>query len=89
MKKIFLLIAIVTSVVITSCTRVYPLMVTSNAGLKEGKVEKTVWFHLAMNVDLSVATAAKNGGINKIATVDYGVKGGLFNKTYFIRVTGE
>ena len=89
MKKIFLLGFVIAAFGITSCTAVYPGMVTTAASIKEGVVKKKVWFGVAMNVDLSIATAAKNGGITKVATVDYGMKGGLFSKTYFLKVTGE
>ncbi|MCC6372269.1 MAG: hypothetical protein IT236_14795 [Bacteroidia bacterium] len=90
MKKLVLISKVlVLSLVMASCTRVYPGMVTTAASVKEGIAKKKVWFGIAMNVDVSLATAAKNGGITKIATVDYGVKGGLFSKTYFVKVTGE
>lgn len=89
MKRIFLLGFVIAAFSITSCTVVYPGMVTTAASIKEGVAKKKVWFGIAMNVDLSIATAAKNGGITKVATVDYGMKGGLFSKTYFVKVTGE
>ena len=42
------------------------------------------------NVDVSLQTAAKNGGITKIATVDVRVKDVLgFMQTYTTVVTGE
>jgi hypothetical protein len=89
MKKIFILAVLISVLGITSCTIVYPGMVTTASSIKEGTVKKKVWFGIAKDVDLSLVTAAKNGGITKIATVDYGFKGGLFSKTYFIKVTGE
>ena len=89
MKKILIATAFVSVLGITSCTSVYPGMVTTASSVKEGIVTKKVWFGIAGNVDLSLATAAKNGGLTKIATVDYGIKRGLFTKTYFIKVTGE
>lgn len=89
MKKIFITTAIVALMGMMSCTAVYPGMVTTASSIKEGVVTKRVWFGIAGNVDLSLATAAKNGGITKVATVDYGVKYGFCNKTYFIKVTGE
>lgn len=89
MKKIVLLSSVLVIVGITSCTHVYPGMVTTASSVKKGEAKKKVWFGIAKDVDVSIATAAKNGGITKVATVDYGVKGGLFSKTYFTIVTGE
>jgi hypothetical protein len=88
MKKI-LLVSVISLIGFTSCTRVYPVMVTQAASIKTGKAEKQVWFGIYKDIDLGAAAAAKNGGITKIATVDRGVKGGFFNKTYFTIVTGE
>lgn len=90
MKKALSITALaLTLVFASSCSRIYPGMVTTAGSVKEGIAKKKVWFGIAMNVDVSIATAAKNGGITKVATVDYGVKGGLFSKTYFTKVTGE
>ena len=88
MKKIIILISIALTT-LSSCTAVFPGMVTTAASVKTGIASKKVWFGIAKNVDLSIATAAKNGGITRVATVDYGFKGGLFSKTYFTKVTGE
>lgn len=89
MKKIILMSSVIALVGFTSCTRIYPGMVTTASSIKKGEARKKVWFGIAKSVDVSLATAAKNGGITKIATVDYGMKGGLFSKTYFTVVTGE
>ena len=89
MKKLLLLVSVISLIGFTSCTRVYPTLITKAASIKTGKVEKKVWFGICTNKDLSTYTAAKNGGITKVATVDRGVKRGLFNKTYFTIVTGE
>ncbi|MCE3227251.1 MAG: TRL-like protein family [Bacteroidetes bacterium] len=90
MKKIIILVAVAAlGAATTSCTVVFPGMVTQASSVKEGIAKKKVWFGIAKDVDVSVATAAKNGGITKVATVDYGFKGGLFSKTYFTKVTGE
>jgi PBP1b-binding outer membrane lipoprotein LpoB len=86
-KRIFLILS--GALILTSCTRVYPGMVTTASVVKTGEAKATVWFGIAVNVDVSIATAAKNGGITKVATVDYGVKPGLFRTKYFTRVTGE
>jgi len=90
MKKAILLAVVVTAFAATSCvTRIYPGMVTQAASLKTGVASKKVWFGIAKDVDVSIATAAKNGGIKRVATVDYGMKSGIFSVTYFTRVTGE
>jgi hypothetical protein len=89
MKKLYISTVLLTVLVASSCTRVYPGMVSSAASHKEGIAKKRVWFGIAKDVDVSIATAAKNGGITKVATVDYGIKGGLFSTTYFTKVTGE
>lgn len=88
MKKI-LYISVISLMGLTSCTAVYPGMVTKAGSVKTGKVEKKVWFGMCFNLDVSIATAANNGNITKISTVDRGKKGGLFSKTYFTIVTGE
>jgi hypothetical protein len=89
MKKLFILGSVVLAMGLTSCTAYFPGMVTTASSIKTGEAKKKVWFGMAFNVDVSVATAAKNGGITKVATVDYGMKGGLFSKTYIVKVTGE
>lgn len=89
MKKILLMSSVIALVGFTSCTRVFPGMVTTASSIKTGEARKKVWFGIAKSIDVSIATAAKNGGITKVATVDYGFKGGLFSKTYFTKVTGE
>lgn len=89
MKKILLLSSVVAALAFTSCTQVYPGMVTTASSVKKGVASKKVWFGIYKDIDVSAATAAKNGGITKVATVDYGFKGGLFSKTYFTIVTGE
>ncbi|MES2138839.1 MAG: TRL domain-containing protein [Bacteroidota bacterium] len=89
MKKIFIMSSVVALLGTTSCTKIYPGMVTTASSIKTGVATKKVWFGIAKDIDVSVATAAKIGGITKVATVDYGMKGGLFSKTYFTKVTGE
>ncbi len=90
MKKIFILIIAAVAFISTSCvTRVYPGMVTQASSVKTGIASKRVWFGIAKDVDVSIATAAKNGGIKRVATVDYGIRFGFFNRTYFTKVTGE
>lgn len=75
MKKIRnLLIGLIAIAAFTlaSCSVTRPGQVTDNpVGTKVGKASGTCYLgFLCFNVDYSIHTAAKNGGINKIATVD-------------------
>lgn len=76
---------------ISSCTLSMPGFVTANKiGSKIGVAERTIFLGLAFGeTDLSIVTAAKNGSIKKVATVDYSITGGFFSKTYRTTVTGE
>lgn len=88
MKKVLFIGALLLTV--TSCTMTYPGIATGNVAEKEGISEKTIWFGIALKpVDVSIEKAAKNGGISKVATVDYQVQGGLFKTTYRTIVTGN
>ena len=57
---------------LSSCSIVLPVTATSNpVGSKVGTAKATVFLHvLAFDQDASIQTAAKNGGIKKISTVD-------------------
>jgi hypothetical protein len=79
------------AVVLSSCAISMPMMVTDNANEKEGVAEYSVilGFIYPMNADASLETAAKNGGITKICSVDYVIEGKLFKKTYKTIVTGN
>ncbi len=77
-------------VLLTSCSVSYPGVITGNKAVKEGVSEKTIWFGIALTpVDVSIESAAKNGGIKKVATVDYEISKGLFRTTYKTIVTGN
>jgi hypothetical protein len=91
MKKIFLYTGIVAAIALSSCSTTYPGLATSNTiGSKTGVAERKIFMGLAFgHTDLGIATAAKKGGISKIATVDVCIKGGLFSTTYKVIVTGE
>ncbi len=66
------------------------VLATSNSGTKSGIAERKIFLFFSFGeTDLSMTTAAKNGGITKIATVDSYVKKGLFFSTYQTIVTGE
>ena len=64
--------AVLTAVLfLASCTITTPLAATSNTiGKKVGTAKATVILGLVFGGDYSVQTAAKNGGISKISTVD-------------------
>lgn len=92
MKKIYKSIIFVSAIfALMSCSATYPGIATSNPiGSKTGVAERKIYLGLAFgHTDLGVATAAKNGNITKIATVDVCVRGGLFSTTYKVVVTGE
>lgn len=75
-----------------SCSVSGPGFVTDNAvNTKTGEASYNVWIFgiRPMDADASIRTAAKNGGITKVASVDYKVKGGLLKTTYSTIVTGE
>jgi PBP1b-binding outer membrane lipoprotein LpoB len=89
MKKIALLITC--TLVLASCSMTYPVAVKNNkSASKSGVAQRTIVLGICIgHTDLSLATAAKNGGITKIATVDYYVKNYVVAKTYKTIVTGE
>lgn len=92
MKKLRTVLGIGMVALLTSCSISGPLLVTDNKALeKRGEASYTVWlgFIRPMTADASIKTAAKNGGITKVATVDVKVYGGLFKTTYSTIVTGE
>ncbi|MBN2662901.1 MAG: TRL-like family protein [Bacteroidales bacterium] len=80
------------AMLLTSCSIVVPVAATSNpVGTKVGTSKATVYLgFLALDQDASIQTAAKNGGIKKISTVDMkqgNVLGLIW--TYETIVTGE
>lgn len=92
MKKIKYTIAAVTTVLIlASCSLSRPMLVTDNAGEKEGTAEYSVILGIfrPMTADVSIKKAAENGGITRVATVDRVVESKLFKTTYKTVVTGN
>lgn len=89
-KTIFALLAVVA--MMSSCSLTLPVTATSNPiGNKVGTAKATGYLGiLFFNADASIRTAAKNGGITKISTVDI-KQGNLLNLivTYETIVTGE
>ncbi len=73
MKKLKTILAASTiALLMASCSTTSPSMITQNSvGTKVGRSTGTVFLRvLAFGADWSLQTAAKNGGISKIATVD-------------------
>ena len=89
LKQYFVILT--SALMLASCSAAFPGMVTNNpVGTKVGVAKRKIWFGMTFgHTDLGIATAAKNGGITKVSTVDYKVEGGLFKKTLSTIVTGE
>lgn len=77
---------------LSSCSIIVPVTATSNpVGTKVGTSKATVYLgFLALGQDASIQTAAKNGGIKTISTVDM-KQGNVLNIiwTYETIVTGN
>lgn len=92
MKKLVrFAIPAVLGVVLASCSITLPVNATSNeVGSKVGKASGKCFFQICMGVDASIKSAAKNGNIKKISTVDMKVKNVLgIMVTFETIVTGE
>jgi hypothetical protein len=72
MRKSLLALAAAGLLFLSSCSIVLPVTATSNpVGNKVGTAKATMFLHaLYFDQDASIQTAAKNGGIKKISTVD-------------------
>ena len=79
------------TIMFVSCSITLPVTATSNSvGSKVGKSSATVVLGFAFDEDASIRTAAKQGGISKISTVDMKVKNILgIIVTYETIITGE
>ncbi len=89
-NKFFALLAAIA--LLTSCSLTLPVTATSNPiGTKVGTAQATGFLGiLFFDADASIQTAAKNGGITKISTVDLKQKNVLnLVVTYETIVTGE
>jgi hypothetical protein len=71
-RNIFIGLIAAAAITLTSCSITYPGQATTNpVGTKVGKASGTCYLRiLCFDVDYSIHSAAKNGGISKIATVD-------------------
>ena len=93
MKKLVKpLMTVVVAAALSSCSLTLPVTATSNpVGSKVGKASGTCYLGvLCLGADASIQTAAKNGGIKKISTVDIKTNNVLnLIVTYETIVTGE
>ena len=93
MKKLFKSLVVLFAVMsFASCSMTMPVAATSNeVGSKVGRSSGTCYLQvLCFGVDASIMSAAKDGGITKISTVDIKVKDILgIVTTYECIVTGE
>ena len=76
MKKIASLLAVaVAAFALSACHTVVPVSATTNPIAKEGKSSANFLFNMIpiplSDGDYSIETAAKNGGITKVATIDH------------------
>lgn len=93
LKKIKTIAAVIAiAAMITGCSITLPVTATSNpVGSKVGTATATGFFGIFFfNADASIQTAARNGGITNISTVDI-KQGNILNLivTYETIVTGE
>ena len=74
-----------------ACSMSYPVAVTNNpVGPKRGVAHKKIILGIAFgHTDLGIIKAAKQGGIDKIGSVDFKIRGGIFVKKYTTIVMGE
>ena len=93
LKKMRMVVALIAmTLVMSSCALTLPVNATSNpVGEKVGTAKATGYFGvLFFDADASIRTAAKNGGISEISTVDI-KQTSILNLivTYETIVTGE
>lgn len=92
MKKFVLAGLASVTLLLASCSSVTPLCATSNpVGKKVGEATGTYLFGILPlgGADSSIQSAAKNGGISKISTVDVKRSEGIFTIKITTIVTGE
>lgn len=72
MNKLTKIAILAFAITLNACTTISPLLITQNPiGTKQGKARAVFLFGIPLDGgDFSTGTAARNGGINKIATVD-------------------
>ena len=84
MKKTLMAVSVIGMISLTSCSLTTPVAISSNpVGNKVGSAKTTGFFMLFFDGgDASIQTAAKNGKISKIATVD-------FKQTNYLNIVTE
>jgi len=91
MRKLVTLSLMAVGLLATGCSITVPVDATSNpVGSKVGESSGSTFFGMYSTIDVSIKSAAANGGISKISTVDMKRETilGLIN-TYTCIVTGE
>jgi hypothetical protein len=90
-KTKWLVIVLVLSFIVASCSLTTPINATGyTVGSKVGTATATGYLGMFFNGDASIRTAAKNGGINRISSVDIKKTNIAFIiMTYETIVTGE
>lgn len=92
MKKIAVVCAMMALLVLAGCTTVSPVGATGNPiGSKVGEATASFLFGVLPlgKADMGVVTAAQNGGISTVSTIDTKVFNGLFVTKITTVVTGE
>jgi len=92
-KNFAFALAIASATFLSSCSVTVPVTATSNAvGSKVGTAKTTCVLIFFLNGgDASIQTAAKNGGISKISTVDFKATNVFLGlvRSYTTIITGE
>lgn len=93
MKKIAILSALVALLLLAGCTTIVPVGATGNpVGSKVGEATGSYlfgFFPLKVKNDMGIQTAAKNGGITSISTIDQKISDYFFVVKVTTVVTGE
>lgn len=85
-------LAVICFLTVSCATVTSPVAATTNPiGSKVGQASGKIWFGMFGSADAGIQTAAKNGGITTISTVDFTRKLGILGLwiTYEVTVTGE
>mgnify|MGYP002393090433 FL=1 len=88
-KNVVLFVSVAS--ILASCSVAGPLMVSNHSvGPKRGEASRSIFLGITFgHTDLGAITAAKNGGIKKISTVDWKVSSKMFRTKYSTVVTGQ
>jgi hypothetical protein len=91
MKKLAIVALVSALVLMVSCTTVSPVGgATGKVGKKVGTASATwLLYPFTLNGDFGIATAAKNGGISTVGTIDIKSENMFLMGTITTIVTGE